>query len=309
MRKLALDKVYEFAKADDRVVFIGSDLGAGTLKQFQAEMPERFFMEGVNEANVVGMAAGLAAEGHRVFVNTLAVFLTRRAYEQVALDVCLHNLNVCLIGNGGGLVYAPLGPTHMAIDDLGLMRLLPNMTVIAPADEPEMNRMMNLVKDHQGPVYVRLGKGNEPPITSDTPGLQLGQAIPIRSGKDAVIITTGVTLHPVLAAVDTMATQGKHVGVLHCPTVKPLDFSAIAAVVETTDTIVVVEEHVPAAGLASAVSEWMVAHRAARGKQFLRIGLPDAFPDHYGSQADLFEHYGLSESRITDAVTRLLAGE
>src|SRR6266699_2634996 len=134
MRKTSLDMVYELARKDKRIMFIGSDLGIGTLKQFKAEMPDRFLMEGVSEANIVGIAAGLALEGRIVYINTIATFLTRRCFEQVALDLCLHNANVRLIGNGGGLVYAPLGPTHLAFEDIAIMRALPNMTVVSVCD-------------------------------------------------------------------------------------------------------------------------------------------------------------------------------
>src|SRR5213592_787712 len=149
MRKTCLDMVYELARKDERIFFIGSDLGIGTLKQFKAEMPDRFLMEGVSEANVVGVAAGLALEGKIVYVNTIATFLTRRCFEQVALDLCLHNANVRLIGNGGGVVYAPLGPTHLAIDDLAIMRAVPNMTIVAPCDADEMGRLMPLTLSHR----------------------------------------------------------------------------------------------------------------------------------------------------------------
>src|SRR5437773_5061026 len=144
--------VYELAKKDERIVFIGSDLGIGTLDNFRTDMPDRFFMEGVSEANVVGMAAGMALEGRIVYVNTIATFLTRRCFEQVVLDLGLHNVNVRLIANGGGVVYAPLGPTHLAIDDIAILRAVPNMTIVAPCDAEEMKRLMPLTVDHQGPM-------------------------------------------------------------------------------------------------------------------------------------------------------------
>src|SRR6266566_6388611 len=159
MRKTCLDMVYELARKDKRIFFMGSDLGIGTLKAFKAEMPDRFFMEGVSEANIVGMAAGLALEGKIVYVNTIATFITRRCFEQVVLDVGLHNANVRLIASGGGVAYAPLGPTHLAIDDLAIMRTIPNMTVVAPCDADEMRRLMPLTLAHDGPIYIRLGKG------------------------------------------------------------------------------------------------------------------------------------------------------
>jgi transketolase len=138
MRNTCLNMVHELAKRDPRVVFVGSDLSPGLLKNMKAEMPERWFMEGVAEQNVIGMSAGLAMEGFVPYVNTIATFITRRCYEQVAVDLCLHKLPVRLIGNGGGMVYAPLGPTHLAIEDIAIMRALPNMTVVCPTDAEEM---------------------------------------------------------------------------------------------------------------------------------------------------------------------------
>jgi len=302
MRKTSLNTVYELAKRDPRVVFIGSDLGAGTLDAFRDEMPERFLMEGVGEANVIGMAAGLAAEGHIVYVNTLAVFLTRRTFEQVALDVCMHNRNVRLIGNGGGLVYAPLGPTHMATEDIALMCALPNMTVLAPADAPEMRRVMLAVHDHEGPAYIRLGKGNEPPITPDVAEVQIGDVMAVRSGSDALIITTGVTLHAAIPAAEALAQEGCETAILHCPTIKPLNASAIAAAARCVPVVVVVEEHVRSGGLGSAVAGLAAENDALRGTRFRWIGLPDEFPDHYGSQADLMTYYGITSENIAATV-------
>jgi len=134
MRATCLKQVHALAKRDERVVFIGSDLSPGLLADMKREMPERWFMEGITEQNVVGMAAGFAMEGFIPYVNTIATFITRRCYEQVAVDLCLHDLPVRLIGNGGGLVYAPLGPTHLAIEDIAIMRALPNMAVVAVCD-------------------------------------------------------------------------------------------------------------------------------------------------------------------------------
>ena len=134
MRKTSLDCVYELAKSNNNVVFIGSDLGPGLLQNMKQEMPDRYFMEGVSEQFIIGMAAGLAMEGFIPYINTIATFLTRRCYEQIALDLCLQNLPVRLIASGGGVVYAPLGPTHLAVEDIAIMRVLPNMTIVCPCD-------------------------------------------------------------------------------------------------------------------------------------------------------------------------------
>jgi len=302
MRKTALDTVYELANRDPRVVFIGSDLGAGTLDVFRKEIPERFFMEGVSEANVIGMAAGLAAEGHVVYVNTLAVFLTRRAYEQVALDVCMRNLDVRLIGSGGGLVYAPLGATHMATDDFALMRALPNMTVIAPADAPEMRRLMLAMHDRPGPAYIRLGKGNEPPITPDVADMKIGDVVLVREGSDALIVTTGVTLHAAVPAAEALAREGCHTAILHCPVIKPLNVPAIAAAIRGIPLVVAVEEHVPSGGLGGAIAGLIAKDDSLRGTRFRHISIPDVFPDHYGSQADLMKYYGITPENIAATI-------
>src|ERR1700741_2360648 len=177
MRPTCVNKVFDLAERDPRVVYIGSDLRPDLTARMKQEMPGRAFMEGVSEANVVGMAAGLAMEGFIPFVHTIATFITRRCYEQVAVDLCLHDLNVRLIGNGGGMVYAPLGPTHLAIEDISILRALPNMTVTAVADADEMRRMMPQTVDHKGPIYIRLAKGYDPIVTNDSVPFHLGRAL------------------------------------------------------------------------------------------------------------------------------------
>ncbi|HWW82798.1 MAG TPA: transketolase C-terminal domain-containing protein, partial [Vicinamibacterales bacterium] len=254
MRKTCLDQVYELAKGDKRVVFIGSDLGVGTLNQFKKEIPDRFFMEGVSEANVVSMAAGLALEGKIVYVNTIATFITRRCFEQNVLDLGLHVTNVRLIGNGGGVVYAPLGPTHLAIDDLAIMRAIPNMTIVAPCDAKEMTRLMPLTLDHRGPMYIRLGKGGDPIVSSDSVPFEIGRAIPMVRGSDVLLVTTGITLKTALDAAAGLKLQDISAAVLHMPTVKPLDVETFLAYAKPVDAIVVIEEHSVVGGLGGALA-------------------------------------------------------
>ncbi|MCX8089750.1 MAG: transketolase [Verrucomicrobiae bacterium] len=306
MRKMCLDMVYELAKRDRRIVFIGSDLGAGTLNPFKAEMPERFFMEGVSEANVVGMAAGMAMEGKIVYVNTIATFLTRRCFEQVALDLCLHNVNVRLIGNGGGVVYAPLGPTHEAIEDIAIFRALPRMTILAVADAEEMRRMMPQTVERPGPIYIRLGKGDEPVVTRDVP-FEIGRAYVMREGSDALIVSTGVVLKAALDAAEALAAEGLQAAVLHVPTVKPFDTARFLELARAVPVIVSVEEHSILGGLGGTVAEILAETDFDSPKRFRRIGLPDAFPDQYGSQASLLKRYGVTAEKIVSTVRALAA--
>lgn len=306
MRQTCLNVVYELAKRDPRVLFIGSDLGVGTLQQFKDEMPERFFMEGISEANLLGMAAGLALEGKLPYVNTIATFFARRAFEQIVVDLCLHKANVRLIASGGGLVYAPLGPTHEMIEDLAILRAIPNMTVVAPADANEMRRLMLQTLDYQGPIYIRLAKGNDPLVTREELPCRIGRAISMRQGRDALIITTGVTLQHGLEAAERLERQGIEAGVLHVHTIKPLDHEAILDGIANVRAVVTIEEHTVIGGLGSAVAELIAEANFNPAKRFKRLGIPDCFPDEYGSQASLMARFRITTEDLIAAVTELL---
>lgn len=307
MRKACLESVYQIAKGDKRIFFLGSDLGVGTLQQFKEEMPERYFMEGVSEANLIGMAAGLALEGKIVYANTIATFLTRRCFEQVALDLCLHNVKVRLIGNGGGLVYAPLGPTHLATEDIAIFRALPRMTILAPADAGEMRRMMPETVDHPGPIYIRLAKGGDPIVTDPNVAFKIGKAYPMRQGTDGLILTTGVMLKRGLDAAAILSAKGVETAVLHVPTIKPLDQATILEYAARVPVVVTVEEHTINGGLGSAIAEVLSEADFAGPKRLRRIGIPDVFPDQYGSQESLLARYNITSEAICSAIEDLLS--
>lgn len=303
MRKTSLSQVYELARQDPRVVFIGSDLGAGTLDEFRDEMPDRFFMEGVTEQNIIGMAAGLAMEGYIPYVNTIATFITRRCFEQVAVDLCLHNLPVRLIGNGGGLVYAPLGPTHLAVEDIAIMRALPNMTVVAPVDKDEMARFVPQTIDMPGPVYIRLAKGGDPVVSREDLGFEVGKAIMMREPGDVLLVSTGVMTNRALDAAEALSENaGPDCGVLHMHTVKPLDEAALLDAVGRVSGIVTLEEHTLVGGLGSAVNDLLNDRLGAGAPPVLRLGIPDRFPDKYGTQDELLGYYGLQPDSIAQSV-------
>jgi transketolase len=305
MRKTCLEHVHLLAKADPRVVFLGSDLGCGTLEGMRLEFPDRFFMEGISEANIVGMAAGLAMDGYVVYVNTIAPFFTRRALDQITIDLCLHDLPVRLIANGGGLVYAPLGPTHETTEDMAVMRALPNMTILVPADAEEMARLMPLTLDWPHPIYIRLAKGFDPVVSREVGPVELGRGVPMAAGTDALAVTTGITLKYALAARDILHTVGIDLGVLHLPTVKPLDVDRLLSMVAPVRAVVTLEEHSIIGGLGGAVAEILAEWDGFSSKRFKRLGLPDAFPDGYGSQAALLERHGLSADNLAKVVRDL----
>lgn len=304
MRRTSLAMVHELARLDPRVVYIGSDLGAGTLDEMREEFPDRFFMEGISEANIIGMAAGLAMDGYIPYVNTIATFLTRRCYEQNAIDLCLHKLPVRLIANGGGLVYAPLGPTHIAIEDIALTRALPNMTVIVVSDAEEMQRMMRCSLDVPGPMYIRLGKGGDDVISRDEDGFEIGRAI-CRGDKNApiTIVATGVMTARCLDAVRSLEDRNIAANLIHMHTVKPLDTEAIISAASRSRLIVTVEEHSRIGGLGSAVAETLCDDLGLdRTPRLLRLALPDAFPEHYGSQDSHLEQAGLQPLQIAERI-------
>jgi transketolase len=309
MRATCLNMVYELAKQDQRVIFIGSDLSPGLLSGMKRDMPERYYMEGVTEANIIGMAAGLAMEGYVPYVNTIATFITRRCYEQVAVDLCLHNLPVRLIGNGGGLVYAPLGPTHLAIDDITIMRALPNMTVVAVCDAAEMTRFMRQSADWPAPIYIRLAKGGDPMVSRDEHAFSIGKAILMRqarSPRPVVLMATGVMTTNCLAAAEHLAGKGVDACVVHFHTVKPLDAAAVLRHAAGARLLVTVEEGIVIGGFGSAVTDVLAAN--ADLPKLVRLGLPDEFPHHYGSQNDLWEYYGLLPQQIAATVENAMAG-
>jgi transketolase len=252
------------------------------------------------------MAAGLALEGKIPYINTIATFLTRRCFEQIVLDLGLHKTKVRLIASGGGLVYAPLGPTHLATDDIAILRAVPNMTILAPADADEMRRLMWQTLDVDGPIYVRLAKGGDPVVSRADLPCQIGRAIPIREGRDALIVTTGICLQVALEAAAELEKQGISAGVLHVHTLKPLDAAAVLEKAAPVRVILTIEEHTLIGGLGSAVAEIIAEAGFNPAKRFKRIGIPDVFPDQYGSQASLMKRYGITASAAAAAVLNAL---
>lgn len=304
MRRTILKGVHELAKRDPRVVFIGSDISRRDLGAFVEEMPERCLMEGVYEGHIVGMAAGLAMSGKVPYVNTIATFLTRRCFEQIVIDLCLHHLPVRLIGSGGGAVYAPLGGTHLAIDDLAILSALPGMTIVAPADAEEMARFTPESLDWPGPIYIRLAKGGDPIIPwPEGQAFTIGRAYSLREGRDALLVGTGTTTARNLAAAELLAKHGVKAGVLHVPTVKPLDTATLLRHAEGVRAVVVTEEALVHGGLGGAVAETLAEVGGARVG---RLGFPDTFIEHFGSQDEIMARYGLTPEGIADKVRALL---
>lgn len=304
MRNTCLNTIYKIAKKDERIVFIGSDLGPGVLEDFKKEMPNRFFMEGVAEQFIIGFAAGLAKEGFMPYVNTIATFLTRRCYEQIVLELCLHNLPVRLVANGGGLVYAPLGPTHQSIEDISILRPLPNMTIVAPCDALEMEKLVHNSLSWKNPIYIRIAAGGEKNITKKNEIFEIGKANLMREPKDNLIISTGITTHIAIDVADELLSKGIKVGVLHMHTVKPLDINFLKDLIPNVKKIFTIEENVLIGGLGSSILEFCSDNLPSHTSKISRMGISDFFCDKYGNQSDLLTYYGLSKEFLLEKILK-----
>lgn len=268
MRTAFIETLCELAEQDERIWLLTGDLGYSVLERFAQRFPDRFVNVGVAEQNMTGVAAGLALCGKIVFTYSIANFPTMRCLEQIRNDVCYHNLNVKIVAVGGGLAYGSAGYTHHAVEDLAVMRAMPNMTVLAPGDPVETRLATRAVVDWPGPCYLRLGKAGEPVVHRCEPAFAIGRAIPICNGRDVTVITTGGVLHAAVRAVEALRADGVQAGVLSLPTVKPLDEAAVLSVARA---LVVVEEHSPIGGLGAAVAE--VLGRARLAPPFHHIAL------------------------------------
>jgi transketolase len=293
------DELVRLADADERVVFVGSDLGHGAMEEFRGRFPDRFFMEGVSEQYVVGMAAGLAMDGYVPFVVSLAGFITRRSYEQLRIDLGLHRLPVRVVGLGGGLVYAPLGPTHLATEDWSLLRAIPGMTVLAPGDRAEVRALLAQAVDLPGPVYLRLGPAGPADLPSTGPTL-LGTARLLRPARDVLIVSAGPLSATALAAAAQLEILGVAAGVLHVSCLAPFDLTTFAAAVSGCALVVSLEEHSTVGGLGSILSE-ALAQRPGDAP-LLRLGIPERFSTGSHDREELLRAYGLDAPSVAQAV-------
>jgi transketolase len=300
MRKAALKAIENLVDQNEKVVFIGSDLGQGTLAEAKYRHPSRVFMEGISEQHLVGLAAGLALEGFIPFIHTIGTFLTRRALDQIIVDVAIQNLPVKLIASGGGMVYSPLGPTHQSVDDFALMRAIPNMVIGAPADPFEMSTMVNQVSKNPGPAYIRVAKGGEPDITSKLANLELGEIREVKSGSNLAIFTTGVMLHECLWALTELNSQKINPAVFHVPYLNPADEELIIKVAKNFENILVIEEHLPNGGLFSMILEIIV--RAGLCPKISQLSLPNEYASNYGTQREHLIKAGLDGASISNYI-------
>jgi transketolase len=276
MRNMFAKVLTQMAAADDRVVMLSADIGNRLFDDFKTRFPDRFYNCGVAEANMIGMAAGLAANGLRPICYTITPFVTTRCLEQIRVDLCYHHLPVIVAGVGSGLGYAELGATHHACEDIAMLRVLPGMTVVCPADPVELKLAMLQATSINGPVYLRLGKKGEPVVHAQEPAFTIGQSLNVKQGKDVCLLSTGTILPVVMQAAESLESQGISCRVESFHTIKPLDEKLLARAFHDYRLVVTIEEHSIIGGLGAAAAEWYV-DQAITHSRLLRIGTPDAF--------------------------------
>jgi transketolase len=305
VRTTFLNTLFELAKQDRRIVFVTGDLGFGVVEPFMEQLPDQFVNAGVAEQNMTGLAAGMALSGKIVFTYSIANFPTLRCLEHIRNDICYHQANVKVVSVGGGFAYGSMGATHFATEDLGVMRMLPGITIVAPGDPVETEHATRAVVEHPGPCYLRLGKAGEPKVHKSEIQFRLGRAIQVRDGKDATLISTGGMLHNTVAAAELLEKQGLRARVLSMHTLKPLDEEAVLSAASETAAIFTVEEHSIIGGLGGAVSE-LLAEASPVRIPFKRLGTPSRFPPRVGSQEYLLAEHGLTAGQIAETVRQFV---
>lgn len=285
------------------IVVLDADLSKSTkTADFAKNYPERFFNMGIAEQNMIGTAAGLAAAGKIPFASTFAVFATGRAFEQIRNSIAYPQLNVKIAATHAGITVGEDGATHQAVEDVAIMRVLPHMTVLVPADGEETRQAVYAAAKHQGPVYIRMGRLDVPLLFDRDYHFEIGKANVVREGKDAAIIANGMMVGIALEAAAELSASGIEVSVVNAASVKPLDQETIVRIARECGAVVTAEEHNLIGGLGSAVAEVLAEHQPA---PMVRIGLKDTFGES-GRPLELLEKYGLSKDELVKAVRNVM---
>ncbi|TLD40959.1 MAG: Transketolase, C-terminal section [Candidatus Jettenia ecosi] len=292
-----LENLYQ----DDKdIIILTADLGYKLFDNFQIISPERFYDVGIAEANMIGIASGLSLSGKNVYCYSIIPFLVMRAFEQIRVDIAYHNLNVKLIGVGGGFSYGLEGFTHFGLEDLALMRTLPNMSIVAPADPLEATCLANISYKHEGPMYIRLGKTGEPAVYDKIPNFQFGKAHIIKEGKTIAMFAIGNMVYIGKQVADLLAKKGLNLTLVNMHTLKPLDIETILQIASAHEILFSLEEHYVNGGLGSAIAEVLVENRCKC--HFKRLGIPEKLGNYIGNADHLRHIYGLTPEKICEKI-------
>ncbi|MCJ7778545.1 MAG: transketolase family protein [Sedimentisphaerales bacterium] len=297
------ETLVELGRGNERIVVLEADLSKTTMtKLFEKEFPSRFFEMGIGEQNMVSVAAGLALCGKIAFVNSFAVFAAGRPYDQIRVSACIGKLNVKIVGSSCGLSDFGDGATHQGIEDIAIMRAIPNMTVLSPVDGIETRKIVRAAADYEGPVYIRILRNDVPDVTSGSQEFKIGKPSVIREGTDVTIFAHGYMVYKALKAAETLEKQGISLRIVNVSTLKPINEEAIKELVSGVKGILTVEEHTIIGGLASAVA-FILRGRAV---PIEAVAIQDCFGQSALSYEELLEYYGLTDNAIVKAVKKVL---
>lgn len=304
MRNAFAKELNELAKENEAIVFLSGDIGNRIFDHFKELFPNRFFNCGIAEANMMGMAAGMALCGIKPVVYTITPFVTTRCLEQIKIDICYQNLPVIIIGVGSGLCYSVGGATHCSPEDIGLLRLFPNMTILCPGDAQEVKAAIRSALNCESPVYIRLGKKGEPIIHPNVPDFTIGKGIIVKEGNDICILSTGNMLPVAKEIGEYLETKEITTKVISFHTIKPLDEELLQSVFSKFKVIVTLEEHSVIGGLGGGIAEWLADNHNQKGK-LVRIGIPDKFMTVTGNQEYARQHFGLTPDLIIKKILKI----
>ncbi len=301
MRNAFAETMTSLAAEDRRLALLTGDIGNRLFDSFQHNYPDRFVNCGVAEANMVGVAAGLALAGMKPVTYTIASFATTRCLEQIRVDLCYHRVPVVIVGVGAGLAYAANGGTHHACEDIALLKALPEMTVLCPGDPWEVRQLLQAAIAQDGPVYIRLGKKGERVIHDGRPHITIGKSLIIKSGRDVCLISTGNMLSLVLETASLLEDQDISTQVVSMPTVKPLDQEFLREAFSKFSMIVTIEEHSSKGGLGGSIAEWQSEHHVFTS-QLVCIGTDDVFLHEGGGHDFARDFFGLTPLKMTKTI-------
>jgi len=302
MRKTFINTLCSLAEKNNRIWLLSGDLGFSILEQFEQKFPDRYINIGVAEQNMAGIATGIALSGNTVFIYSIANFPIFRCLEQIRNDICYHNADVKIVSVGGGMAYGSAGYSHHGIEDIGVMRLMPNMTVVSPADPVETKLAMTAIARHPGPCYLRLGKSSEPVLHQKQPDFDLSKAIIFREGSDITLAATGSVLKMAIEAAEELKVQGKWAEVISVPVLKPFDAETILKSVHKTGRIITIEEH-SVGGLSAVVAESITGIKC----RFFPLLLKQPPITVAANQKQLMEMHGLSADSLLRAAKEMLS--
>jgi transketolase len=300
------EALIELGEKHKNLVVLDADLSKSTKTiMFAKKYPDRFFEMGIAEANMITTAAGLASCGKIPFVSTFAVFATGRVYDQIRMDIAYSKANVKIFATHGGISVGKDGVSHQMIEDIALMRVLPNITVFAPSDATQTGKIVHLMAENKGPMYARVGRDDAPLIykKDDLNDIKIGKGITIKDGSDITLIACGTMVEPAIEAHYTLSKQGINTRVIDMHTIKPLDEKLVIKCAKETNVIITAEEHSIIGGLGAAVAEILAENNIST--KFLRMGLKDVFCES-GNPVDLLEKYELNEKHMVKNIKKML---